>query len=804
MHPQQPRQALLAAAAAGKTYEFLRGALRSLKHTPDDDELRLLAVSNLSRVGLFGPALELLDDRPALLATAPELARAADTFRRQPSGRVAWRDRHALFARNLARLRERMPQVQELADRLEAALAGLELFCCRDGNLLLSRRRAAEPREWLPDFLDWPLLATRIDQLPAGREALSPPYLIESLALGHLAQRAFDRTRRMLHGYSPRIHILEPSAAQLAAWLHAGDWSEILASPRFHLWLGPDGADRFIEWCLQNPQEGRPVWVVRQPAWDVFRAGEGQRVVNTLSEETERTVRQTQARIRERLGARSAFRSYADRFAARRHTPLRILGATSRYTTFLQYSMRDIAEAARAAGHEFRILSEANEHVSCVPRQIVLREIEEFQPDLMLIIDHNRHEYGDAYDLPVPYCNWIQDDLPHLFAPGAGNALHPYDIVVGLISSHRAAPSGYPRAQWRFVPTPVSRSTFSPQRLPADELARHACDISFVTNLSITADELVRRTLAEARQPELHVLLPALFEEIGSRAAAGRFPASIPQTIAVTQEVARRLNLEVDYENANRIRQFFTERLINIHFRQQVLEWAADLGLDLRIYGRGWEQHPRLARFARGVAEHGRELRCIYQASRINLQALPSGAVHQRLLEGLSAGGFFLVRRTAFDTLGALAESIRRRCIEGGIRTEDALWNADDAQLVADVRALNERLYAPHRLYAGFAADQHVIAERGYPMEAGLLLPRYDEVSFDSRAELAALAARFLHDEPLRAEIAEAQRRAVEKHFSYDTVIERVLAFAECYLRSRAEREPAAASAQRSAAVASA
>lgn len=803
MQPQQPRQALLAAAAAGKTYEFLRGALPSLRHTPDDDELRLLAVSHLSRIGLFGPALELLDARPALLDASSELARAAVTFRRQPSGRVASCDRRTMFARNMELLSERQPELRGNAGRLEEAVAGLDLFHCRDGNLLLSRRRDDGLREWLPDILDWPLLATRTDHLPAGRDALSPPYLIEGLAQGHLVRRVFERTRCMLHGYSPRIHVLEPSTAQLAVWLHADDWSELLSNPRFHLWLGPDGADRLIDWCLRNPHEGRPAWVVRQPAWDPVRTGEGQRVVNALAAETERAVREIQAEIRTRLGSRAAFRSYAARFADRGRSPLRILGITSRYTTFLQYSMRDIADAARAAGHEFRILIEANEHVSCVPRQIVLREIAEFMPDLLLIIDHNRHEYADAYDLPVPYCNWIQDDLPHLFTPGAGAALHPYDIVVGLIGSHRARASGYPPGQWRFVPTPVSRSVFSPERLPADELARYACDVSFVTNLSITADEFLRRTLADARQPELRALLPALYEEIGAGAVRGRFPASIPQTIAVTQEVARRLRLEVDYENANRIRQFFTERLINIHFRQQVLEWAADLGLDLRIYGRGWEQHPRLARFARGVAEHGRELRCIYQASRINVQALPSGAVHQRVLEGLSAGGFFLMRRTAFDTLGPLAESIRRRCLERGIETEEALWNADDAQLAADVRALNERLYAPQRLYDGFVADQQVIAERGYPMEAGLLLPRYDEVSFESREEFAALAARFLSDEPLRAEIALAQRRAVDEHFSYDTVFECVLAFAESYFRSRAVCEPAATSTQRSVVAAS-
>ena len=48
------------------------------------------------------------------------------------------------------------------------------------------------------------------------------------------------------------------------------------------------------------------------------------------------------------------------------------------------------------------------------------------------------------------------------------------------------------------------------------------------------------------------------------------------------------------------------------------------MGLDLRLYGRGWEKHPTLSRFA-GIADNKNQLSLIYRASRISMQPARMG-----------------------------------------------------------------------------------------------------------------------------------------------------------------------------------
>src|SRR5690606_7677620 len=70
-----------------------------------------------------------------------------------------------------------------------------------------------------------------------------------------------------------------------------------------------------------------------------------------------------------------------------------------------------------------------------------------------------------------------------------------------------------------------------------------------------------------------------------------------------------------------------------------------DAGYDLALFGNGWSEHPTLGRHARGSVENGPALAKLIRQSRINLQLTASRACHQRLYDGLQAGGFFLLPR---------------------------------------------------------------------------------------------------------------------------------------------------------------
>ena len=81
--------------------------------------------------------------------------------------------------------------------------------------------------------------------------------------------------------------------------------------------------------------------------------------------------------------------------------------------------------------------------------------------------------------------------------------------------------------------------------------------------------------------------------------------------------------------------------------------WAAaaalEAGSTLALYGNGWDRHPDFTAFARGPVAYGADLVTLTRRTKVNLQVVPYPCLHQRLLDGLVAGGFFLARRHLSD-----------------------------------------------------------------------------------------------------------------------------------------------------------
>lgn len=788
---EETRQNLLQTAQQDRPYVFLQAALPHLEQVPDDAELRLLALGQLAQLGLVGPALELLDGREGLGAQSPDLDRALTVLKSQPSGHISWSRLSPRFEANLEVALKRFEGCRRHEQEIRRSFTELDLFRCNDGDYQLSRRVGSGPRRWLPRLIDWRASAARAPLLPDTKDVLCPPYFLEGIAFGEVLRKIYGGTHRMYLDFSPRIHVLETNCAQFAVWLHVEDQRDILRDPRVHLWLGEDGAQGFTEFHRSAPNHAHPRAVIRVPGWGPAAQPLAPKVLNTLTHEIVTREQQLQQQIRDRLRHRSDFTWYAERFRAPQRTPLRILGVTSRHTTFLQYSMRDIAQSLTALGHEFQLVMEGDAFTPAPPRRQILAQIDALMPDLILMIDHNRHEFRGLYDFPIPYCNWIQDELPHLFGPNRGRALQAYDLVVGHINERSAADSGYPPGQCHHTPVPVNPRVFS--SAPVSDAARETarCDLSFVSNLSMTGDRFLHEQVAQYPQPEIRKLLPALYDALEPRIAAGNVPATTAQTEGVIQQVATELGFHLPDEEAAKLRRNFVDRLINICFRHQPLHWAREMELDLHLYGRGWEQHPQLGRYAQGVAANGEHLRAVFQAARINLQLFPNAIVHQRLLEGVASGGFFLIRGTPYDAVHELFASVARRCVELGIRSETELWETSDPRLAADVRKLSDVIYAPKQLPAGTTIHLRDYVEFGHQLDMPSFLPRYHEVRFGTREEFERLVTRYLADADAPRQIAAEQRKCVLATFTYDAVVADILRFIAEYFAGRAASEDA-------------
>src|SRR5947209_7796530 len=162
------------------------------------------------------------------------------------------------------------------------------------------------------------------------------------------------------------------------------------------------------------------------------------------------------------------------------------------------------------------------------------------------------------------------------------------------------------------------------------------------------------------------------------------------------------------------------------------------MGLRVGLYGAGWEKHPQLAKYARGPVAFGADLDELTRHSAINLQIVPFLCLHQRLLDGISAGGFFLIREHPSDVAPqVLLDLLEAHCGANA-------WSVAEAsgRIPSGARdSFNSILLECERCLCSMRTEDAVEMVRTW-QEAELLvagegvLPAFEDVRFRSRQEL--------------------------------------------------------------------
>ena len=572
-------------------------------------------------------------------------------------------------------------------------------------------------------------------------------------------------------GYRTPIYLLLGSVERLWVMMHLQDWQTMLADARVRLFVGPDCLDRFEAALMSELTIPRPMSSITvDPAlW-------GGKTLQSILQ----SVVLKQFTQLNQLTMPDPVRAAAILDQFRTGRPLRILGVTSRYTTFIQHSMRDWLAAFESLGHTTRLLIETADHQ--IPNNLWTAELcHEFQPDLVVAIDHGRRT---VTGIPphVPVVMWVQDRLTNIYDVQTGTSQGPLDFVLGYGRLELTKNFNYPPS--RFMPTMMATNDkrFTPAPRPSAELDRFRCDVSYVSHASASADSMFVTARDKMEQPQGRALFDDLYQQLrgiyddgGAVSSGGVIVAMIRRTLE---------NHRLKTEEAGLI-ELFTHRLNNAMFRHQALQWVADSGANLHLYGRGWEKHPTLAKCARGEADHAAELHAIYQASAINLQVTPFGAVHQRLLDGLAAGGFFLMRSVTADELELLRKRmwdwcVARRITTGGemSRRADAAWAAA-AGRYAELGAIDPRV-DPETVYA----EMQECALTGFTRTPQTLFADAGAVTFSTRDELLSRMSRFLKSPAERASTASAMRDRVVQAHTYHGITKRLVDFIRRDLQS--------------------
>jgi hypothetical protein len=781
------RDQLLSLLGEQRSDEFLLRSEAYLDVVEQDHEIRLRTVQEYLKRGLLDPARDHLNSALVYTSAPSDMADLRPQLMQLPRGVRPWRLYTDRFEANLSSLDARGIDTSSIRDAWRSRSGQFELHV-DSANTEYVRWRRDKGWSWIPFFGNHRL----IDQnrpLPEDIKSTQPgPYAFDGLDLGYYFERIYEATTDTFLGYSGPIFVVEPDPAQLAMLFHMHDWTKLLADRRVHLYFGTDCMHQFCRSIDSNPNLPLPRIAFRISNFRPPCTPSLPETIKQVSQEVERRIIESFAEVEARY-ANCDVGYWADRFEealSGNGRPLRILATVSTHTSFLKYSLRDAQKALESLGHECLVFTESTNYEYISP--LCFHEhIKRFEPDLMFILDHLRPEF--AYILPsgLPLLTWDQDQLPHVFTKNNVAGISSIDFLAGF-AVQRCLALGTQPAQLLPAVIPTCPTQFSNESLTDQDLEPYRCDVSYVSHTSQTPKEFHDEERKQFTNQSLLRLLDKLYEllpEYLARDVAPHF-GIFKLVLNLAQEQCGIASISDELNQ--RLLAWYLWRLADRIFRHESLEWVAkwaeQSGRTLRIYGNGWDKHPTLARFAVGPAENGHELLCVYNATRINLQLMPAGFIHQRALDGLAAGGFFLTRLTHGERVaGAL------RALGTYLKTAQPRCNAELLDVVdPNIQSLLDEFLGLYRRGIDPNDKDLIVNIRSSAglLQSGEAFPHFDEIVFDSAGNFAEKADRFLEDADRRLEIAAQMRTTVIERFSYESTMNEFLhAHAKC-LRSLA------------------
>lgn len=509
--------------------------------------------------------------------------------------------------------------------------------------------------------------------------ATGHPVLLGSLGNADLPRLALNAQPEIFLTMRPALYLVEPSLGVFRMLARLFDLSDVLAADQALWFVGPDWPRRLEGFLRAHP--GIPLPAARAILGSRLDTERLQGVLDAGSAWRAAETARLEAAARAAAEARPEA-SWREALAPGGRP--RILLVTSRFTTVLQYAIRDLEQAFRALGCETAVVIEDRDcawSVAIPLRQRVLS----FRPDLVVQIDHLRPEFGEAVPAPIPYACWIQDRLPNLFDSRYVGKLGARDLTFSMWPAMTAdcLKAGYPEV----FPLPVAGNSFVYR--PPEKPLPPGPDVAFVSNIAV---------------PQAVPAYPGLLEEADRiLRAEGIGYRDEGFYNALLDRLASALGLRVasaDRPSLVRLLSFDVERFVQ---RTEPLRWARAMGLDVAVWGRGWERSPEFAPLARGIVQPGTPLRDLYASARIHLHMNSDTNMHARVFECLLSGGCLLAWAHPGDAEpGGLGEAlaIGREVATFSGRTD---FEAQVRRLLADPaarealsRAGRERTLAAH------------------------------------------------------------------------------------------------------------
>lgn len=462
---------------------------------------------------------------------------------------------------------------------------------------------------------------------------------------GALLAAIADRPVTIIGDARALVYVIEPDVELLALVLMIRDYSapdSAIAQANVKWFIGPDWADAARDTLLNNLMLAVPGCYLGQGP---HRASTTAQLKSIVAERAHHRDAHRQAATAHAAALYGS--AFARRWQCAGDRPPCVLLVTSRHTAVLHHACCDAAEAFRRIGWDAPLLIEQRDH-EVMSEEALIAAVASHTPDLIFTIDHLRREYTD---LPagIPFVCWIQDNFENLTSRDAGRSLGARDFVIGSSLLSYLERYDYPADRCVVIPRMAHVAADGPARDPSTP------DIVYVSHHSAAPDARLRWVVATATAPAGREAPYRRVLEHAGRALVDLYragdmistPAQMEELIDQVATTSDQQALERD--GVGQARGVLFDRLNSTLYRQQALAWAVEVAaardMSIGIYGHGWDAHPQFARFARGAIDYGGDLASLTRSAMINLVLEPYPPIrHQRLLDGLAAGGFHLCR----------------------------------------------------------------------------------------------------------------------------------------------------------------
>lgn len=781
---------------AGRPWEFAPVAVQVMRIAPEDAGVRVLLAANLAKLGLRTAALEELERLPSEVrrdATVMGLERAVAAL---PDDQIGAEELERVCRGNVAALGKRgagiAPQVEKWTERAR----GREWFRTADGNVARRVRGFGAWELWGDHRGAAARLAAQhlAEANERGStytvEGVDPPWVLLELA------RALPRRA---NGGWARVQVVQADAMEFLDGLACADLREVLSVDRVRAYVGEDAAER-----LRADLHRRRAYSLASayiPLLNVKKRVEPG-IEGVLAQgdaeqaEYEKALVKKVGKVYEGRDRAwwekrylEALSSRAGEAAAPPVERLRVLVPTCRFSTYMKHSSADLVEAFRAAGCEAEVLIEPDDSTHFAAGAY-LERLAAFKPDLVVLINYTRGQFGDFLPRNLPFVCWIQDALAQQLDASVGAAQGEFDFVVGHLHPELFSLFKYPRARTMPARVVTSARKFHPGPVAAALRERFACEVAMVSHHSETPGAMQARMLGEAKKdPTTCAIVERLFPEVDRTASEPMSERVMSRLDHATREAARAvLGREPGAAAVAQIMRQYCMPMADRVIRHQTLEWAAAVcarrGWRMRAYGRGWDRHPTLAGCAAGEVEHGEELRACYQSAAVQLHASVNTLVHQRVMECALSGGLPLCRLTR-DVVSEMWAEVRRTVALSGAesrldeRGRRCVPISDHPELMmAASRAGALGLESGPNLEftdEWLARVRRDDGEREPAVTAAWLLGDLEAMTFRSEAELEARIEKAIERPQWRSAMGAAVARRVRERLSHDTLVAGVL-----------------------------